>query len=67
MPAAGGADPVKGAVQTLSVDVVIPASARADKLCVLEAGLETTVLLRGPLIDDAAAVFAAGMRERAGS
>jgi NADH-quinone oxidoreductase subunit F len=57
--------PVKGAVQTLSVDVVIPAIGQEpDKLCVLEAGLETnrnSTLKVGPsLATTRPAVFAAG-------
>ena len=57
--------PVKGAVQTLAVDVVIPAIGQEpDKLCVLEAGLETnrnSTLKVGPsLATTRPAVFAAG-------
>jgi len=57
--------PVKGAVQTLSVDVVIPAIGQEpDKLCVLEAGLETnrnSTLKVGPSLSTTRpAVFAAG-------
>jgi NADH-quinone oxidoreductase subunit F len=57
--------PVKGAVQTLSVDVLIPAIGQEpDKLCVLEAGLETnrnSTLKVGPsLATTRPGVFAAG-------
>ncbi len=57
--------PIEGAVQTLPVDVVVPAVGQEpDKLCVLNAGLETnrnSTLKVGPsLATTRPAVFAAG-------
>ncbi|MGE5257136.1 MAG: NADH-quinone oxidoreductase subunit NuoF [Hyphomicrobiales bacterium] len=57
--------PIEGAVEALAVDVVIPAIGQeTDKLCVLEAGLETnrnSTLKVGPsLATTRPAVFAAG-------
>jgi len=57
--------PIEGAVQALSVDIVIPAIGQEpDKLCVLNAGLETnrnSTLKVGPsLATTRPAVFAAG-------
>jgi NADH-quinone oxidoreductase subunit F len=57
--------PIEGAVQALPVDVVIPAIGQeTDKLCVLEAGLETnrnSTLKVGPsLATTRSGVFAAG-------